>query len=220
MSGAAGARSFRALLGRGRDVLRREGPRALWFKILGETVYRRLLMVERPLSEPVPEVKAGVPVEITLLSGNEIAEYREFRPETDEAELRSRFAAGQRCFVTRHAGRIVSARWAAVDRVWINYLSLELRLAPDEAYPYDLFTTPEFRGQSVSPVTSAEMLRYFQREGYRRMVGTVLPGNEASLRASAKTGYRMCGWIGYVQIGRWTWRFRTDSGRRDAARLA
>jgi GNAT superfamily N-acetyltransferase len=173
-------------------------------------------MVERSLSEPVPDVRAAVPVDISLLRVSEITEYREFRPETDEAELRSRFDDGQRCFVTRHAGRIVSARWAAVDRVWINYLSQELRLAPDEAYPYDLFTTPEFRGQAVSPVTSAEMLRHFQRAGYRRMVGTVLPGNEASLRASAKTGYRACGWIGYVRIGCWTWRFRTDSGRRAA----
>jgi RimJ/RimL family protein N-acetyltransferase len=115
--------------------------------------------------------------------------------------------------VTRHAGRIVSARWAAVGRVWIDYLELELRLAADEAYPHDLFTVPELRGQAISPITSAAMLRHFQGAGYRRMVGTVLPSNEASRRASAKTGYRTCGWIGRVRVGRWTWRLGADAGR-------
>jgi L-amino acid N-acyltransferase YncA len=205
-----GRRDYRAALARGREVLRQEGLRGLWFKILGETVYRRLLLVERPLHEPVPEVKARVPVQIGLLHKNETGEYREFRPETAEAEIRSRLESGQWCFVARHQGRIVSARWAAADRVWIDYLSCELTLAAGEAYPYDLFTSPDFRGRAVSPVTSAEMLRYFQRAGYRRMVGTVLPGNQASLRASAKTGYRPYGLIGYVKIGPWKWRFQRE----------
>jgi GNAT superfamily N-acetyltransferase len=200
--------------------LRREGPRSLWFKILGATVYRRLILVERPLCEPVPDVKAAVAVEVSVLAHSEIAEYRRFRPDTAETEIQSRLDVGQRCFVARHAGQIVSARWAAVTRVWIDYLSCELALAPDEGYPYDLFTAPEFRGYAVSPVTSAAMLRHFQRAGYRRMVGTVLPGNEASFRASAKTGYRPCGRIGYVGIGPWIWRFRTDSGQGMTAPVA
>jgi L-amino acid N-acyltransferase YncA len=204
---------WRRVLRRGREVLRRDGLRGIWFGVLGATVYRRLLIVERSLGEPVPDVTAGVPVETALLARDEIAEYRRFRPDTSEAELESRFAAGQRCFVTRHAGSIVSARWAAVGRVWIDYLELELRLAADEAYPYDLFTVPELRGQAISPITSAAMLRHFQRAGFRRMVGTVLPSNEASLRASAKTGYRTCGWIGRVRVGRWTWRLGADAGR-------
>jgi hypothetical protein len=212
VTAAPESRTLRGALARARQVLRREGVRGLWFKVLGATVYRRLLLVERPLADPVPEVRATVPVEVSILDGSEVAEYRAFRPDTEASEIGSRLDAGQRCFVARHAGRIVSARWAAVDRVWVEYLSCELVLAPDEAYPYDLFTAPEFRGHAVSPVTSAEMLRHFQRAGYRRMVGTVLPGNEASLRASAKTGYRRCGRMGYVRIGSWTWRFRVDSG--------
>jgi hypothetical protein len=220
VSGPRAGRRLSAALERGGDVLRREGLRSLWFKILGATVYRRLLLVERPLCEPVAEVRAGVPVEVSVLDRSEIAEYRAFRPDTEEAEVRSRLDGGQRCFVARHAGQIVSARWAAVDRVWIDYLSCELPLAPDEGYPYDLFTAPGFRGQAVSPATSTRMLRDFQRAGYRRMLGTVLPGNAASLRASAKTGYRPCGRIGYVGIGPWRWRFRMDTGQADRAPVA
>jgi len=194
---------FRGALERASEVLRQEGVRSLWFKLLGETVYRRLLLLERPLQEPIPTVTARVPVEISLLQKSEIAEYREFRAETHVSEVQARLDAGHWCFVARHQGRIVSARWATTDGVWIDYLSCELRLAVGEVYPYDLFTRPDFRGQSVSPVTSAEMLRYFRTAGYRRMVTTVLPENQPSLRAVAKTGYRPYGLIGYVKIGPW-----------------
>jgi hypothetical protein len=34
---------------RAKQVLREEGLKSLWFKILGETVYRRLLLLERVL---------------------------------------------------------------------------------------------------------------------------------------------------------------------------
>jgi hypothetical protein len=55
------------------------------------------------------------------------------------------------------------------------------------------------------------MLRYFQRASYRRMVGTIIPGDEANVRASAKTSYRPCGVIGCVRIGPWRRPFRTDN---------
>jgi RimJ/RimL family protein N-acetyltransferase len=208
--------SARGAAGRALGVLRHEGLRALWFKMLGETVYRRLVVVERPLALPVPDVAAQVLVEVALLRPSEIAEYRAFRPEASEAEIASRLRAGQICFVARSRGRIVSTRWVAVDRVRVDYLSMDLPLAPDEACSYDMMTSPDFRGQSMAPVTSAAMLRHFQRAGFRRFVGTVLPTNEASFRAIAKTGYRRCGWIGYVGVGRWRWEFHIDHGRRDA----
>jgi RimJ/RimL family protein N-acetyltransferase len=191
------------MLERANEVLRQEGARSLWFKILGETVYRRLLLLERPLQEPIPEVKARIPVEIRLLQKTQIGEYLEFRAEANEAEVRSQLDAGHWCFVARHQGQIVSARWVTASHVWIDYLSYTLPLAAGEVYPYDLFTRPDFRGLAVSPVTSARMLRYFQTAGYRRMVTTILPENQPSLRAVAKTGYRPYGLIGYVKIGPW-----------------
>ena len=106
VSAALDRRSARGIVARAGDVLRREGFRALWFKILGETVYRRLVLVERPLALPVPDVAARVPVDVAFLQPTELAEYRAFRPETSEAELESRLRAGQICFVARHRGRM------------------------------------------------------------------------------------------------------------------
>jgi GNAT superfamily N-acetyltransferase len=194
---------FRVALARTREVLREEGVRSLWFKILGETVYRRLLLLERPLQEAIPAVTARVPVVMSLLQKSEIAEYVEFRAGTDVAEVQSQLDAGHWCFVARSQGRMVATSWAATNRAWLDYLSRQLRLAPDEVYAYDSFTEPAFRGQNLGPALTAEKLRYFRAAGYRRMVTDILPENRASLRADAKTGYRPYGLIGYVKIGPW-----------------
>jgi RimJ/RimL family protein N-acetyltransferase len=201
---AAGERwRFSVALARAGEVLRQEGVRSLWFKILGDTVYRRLVLVERPLQDPIPAVTARIPVEISLLQKTQVAEYMAFRPEANEAEVRSQLDAGDWCFVTHHQGQIVSARWATANQVWIDYLSCEFRLAAGEIYSYDLFTKPEFRGHALSPFASAEMLRYFRAAGYRRIVAAISPENSPSLRSVTKTGYRPYGLIGYVKLGPW-----------------
>ncbi|MBI3798738.1 MAG: hypothetical protein HY268_17450 [Deltaproteobacteria bacterium] len=198
---------LRMTLARASEVLRQEGIRSLWFKLLGDTVYRRLLLVERPLREPILEVKARVPIEISLLQKSEIAEYREFRAGTDVAEVQSQLDAEDRCVVARHQGRLVAANWATTNHVWLDYLSCEFRLAIDEVYSYDAFAASAFRGQNLLPTLDAEQLHHFCAAGYRRMVSTSLPENRASLRVGAKSGYRPYGLIGYVKIGPWKWHF-------------
>ena len=194
---------FRSTLERASEILREEGVRSLWFKILGETVYRRLLLLERPLQDPIPEATARVPIVMSLLQKTEMDEYLEFRAEMDVSEVQSQLDAGHWCFVARSQGRMVATSWAATNRAWLDYLSCELRLAPDEIYAYDSFTEPASRGQNLGPALTAEKLRYFQAAGYRRLVCTISPENRASLRADAKTGYRPYGTIGYVKIGPW-----------------
>ncbi len=218
--------TLRLALARASHVLRQEGARSLWFKILGETVYRRLLLLERDLQEPIPEVTVRLPVAIGLLKKTEIAAYVQLRTDADAAAIRSRLDGGQVCFAARHRGGLVSTSWAATNRVWIDYLARELPLAADEVYCYDSFTDEAFRGWGLDAARTAEKLRYFRRAGYRRAVCVVSPENRASLRSCAKVGYRFSGLIGYVRIGPWTWHFcrvghrpakpwRLSAGERD-----
>src|SRR5438445_5760629 len=51
-------RDFHGRLGRARDVLRQEGVRVLSIKILGETLYRRLLIMELPLDRELSTIGA------------------------------------------------------------------------------------------------------------------------------------------------------------------
>jgi SAM-dependent methyltransferase/GNAT superfamily N-acetyltransferase len=204
-----GSWTWQRALERAAEVLREEGFRNLWFRILGETVYRRMVLVERLLNEPIPEVTVRLPVVISLLRETELDEYLSLRPGADPSDIRRRLAAGQLCFVARHEGRIIHARWATTRRAWIDYLACEIRLAPDEVYTFESFTDPSFRGQNVAPAQGMESLRYFRDAGYRRLLAAVVPENKPAFHPLEKLGYRRLGVIGYLKVGPW----RYDSCR-------
>lgn len=197
------------------EVLREEGLRSLWFHILGETVYRRMVLFERPLSDPIPSAVAAVPVEISLLQPSEAGEYVAFHPGLDAAEVRGRLDRGGKCFIARHQGSIVNACWSAEGSVCIDYLGCNLQLTPGEVYVYNNYTDPRFRSRNIAIVRAIEMLRHFRALGYRRLVAVVVPENKAAFRSPEKAGYRQIGVIGYIRIGRWRHHLLSAWHRRD-----
>jgi len=197
------------------DVWREEGLKGLWFKGLAKTVYRRAVLVERPLDAPLPAIAPSVAVDIRLLGGTDVDAYLAFRPETRTADMRDRLARGHVCFAAWREGRIVSAAWLATGVVWIDYLERELRLAADEAYLYESYTAPGLRGQNIPALRGACEARHFRDAGYRRQVAVIVPENRPALRHAEKAGWRVFGLMGYVKLGPWRRDFcRVDPGAR------
>ena len=195
-------------------VLREEGVKSVWFKLLGDVGYRRLLLLERPLQESIAEVNPRLPVTIDLLKMTEMAEYLKFRVETTSCEVMDQLNAGHWCFVARQRAA-VAVSWAADRCAWIFYLACEIRLLDGEVYVYDSFTR-RFRGQAVSPAIRTEMIRYFRAAGYRRMILGAVPENHANLQAVRKVGFRPFGVMGYIKIGPWRRDFyRTNRNREN-----
>lgn len=191
-------------------VLREQGVKSLWFKILGETIYRRAVLMERLLEEPIMAMPSRVPVVIAPLKETEVQDYLGLRPEADPADIRQRLKSGQFCFVARYEGRIVHACWATPKRAWIDYLDCALVLAPDAYYGYEGFTAPDFRGHNIALALYSQMIRYFRDAGYRRSLAVLMPENPLAFRPLEKIGYRTIGTLGYVKLGPW---------RRDFCRL-
>ena len=134
----------------------RLGARALgdlWFASLAFFgIYRRLVLLERPVSPAVAPVRASTSMHVAVIGADGLAAYLSFRPDQTDAEIRRRLAEGHACFAVWHGERIVHAAWAAVGRAPIEYLSRDLVLGPDEVFVFDAFTAPAFRGRGASPL--------------------------------------------------------------------
>lgn len=209
--------TIRLASARAYEILRQQGLRDLWLKLLGETVYRKGVLHELSLQGPLPDLHASVPIIVGLLRESEAMEYVELRVGTPLREVKRRFEAGRLCFVARLQGRLVAVTWAAVDHAWSCFLSCEIPVAADEVYVYDSFTSPELRGKGVSPAIGTHVLRYFHEAGYRCAIRAVESTNRSSLRAVAKAGYLPYGDIGYVTIGPWRRYFYRKNRGRPAA---
>jgi hypothetical protein len=199
---APGARrwSLRSAAARALAVGRHEGLRQLWFKILGETVYRRLLLVELKPRDAVA-AQSDLALEFRFLAPADAEDYARLRPGVRAETVRSRLER-ERCFGAWHAGTLVSTRWIASGTAEIDYLGRELRLEPGVVWISDTYTDPRVRGHDVSPAAGAALSRALAAEGVERQLGGVHPENALGRRAFEQAGYRRVGTIGYIRLGR------------------
>lgn len=212
-----GAWTLHRIVDRTVTIYREEGLYSLWAKFWGEFCYRRLYYLERPLALPFPDLHAALPLEITPMERDEIDAYIAFHDEDPRDQIERRFALGEKCFVARSGGEIVCANWACeggpLSEHWIRYLRYALPVAPDEVYLYDSYTAPTHRGRGIAPALAVWILRHYAEKGYRRTTTAIVPENRTNLRARAKSGYQICGRIGYVRTGIHLHHFNTDRSR-------
>ena len=64
-----------------------------------------------------------------------------------------------------------------------------LRLAPDEAYVYDSYTTESLRGLGIASLRGRWAIAHFRELGFRRTVGWVSPQNLPAFGPARKLGY-------------------------------
>src|SRR5262245_53439009 len=78
-------------------------------------------------------------------------------------------------------------------------------------------STPEFRGQQITPARSVSIQRAMREAGYRHVVTMTLPDAPGAIWLHDPAGYHQLGRIGYVQLGPWYWQFcRIRRGTRPA----
>lgn len=165
--------------------------------------YRRLVVVVRPLDEPLGPHEPPPGVEIRLLCPDDIEAYLRLRPDQGPARVRGRLARGDRCFAVWRGGEIAHAGWVAMRRAYVPYLDREMHLEPGDIHPYDHYTRADARRLGCARLRMAVSLAAFRDEGYRRSVGLVAWENAAGLSIARAAGYRALGRVSCLRLGPW-----------------
>lgn len=206
--------------GRAAEVLGTEGFKSLFFRALGQTVYRRLLLIERDLAAPEAGEFCRLPdVEARQVGPEDIDAHRAFLPDVSRDSLERRLEGGDIGVAVWHAGRIVNVGWAALGRCHIGYVRLYADLSPGVAYLYDIFTAPEYRGLRLTAARWATMERLLRERGVRIEIGAVSPENTPVLRSSERAGFRAVGRVGWWGVGPWRRPFLRYEGDAPPVRL-
>ncbi|MGI8594918.1 MAG: GNAT family N-acetyltransferase [Solirubrobacteraceae bacterium] len=171
------------------------------------------MLLERDLRVPVARASAAASVEIGQCALDPDT-YLAIRPEADAESVRLALDAAQWGFGAWLDGRLVHVSFvASAPAPWLLSLGGPCPVGDDEVVVFETHTAPDVRGRGVSTAVTAEILRFFQGAGYRRMLGFTLPHNAASLRSLDKAGYRPIGVIGWARVGGWWVNFvRTQPG--------
>jgi GNAT superfamily N-acetyltransferase len=185
---------------RSREVLQREGMRSLALRMIGELVYRRMILMQRPFDFSMREVELEAATSFRPLQVEDLDLYLALRPEADEEEIRRRFAFRHVCYGAFREDRLVQACWIATERAYIDYLGAEIRLLSGVGYLYDLYAIPEARGLNLHRAMWPHVFRYFRNAGPIYVLAAFHPENGIQ-RIFARLGFRPVGTLGYVGVG-------------------
>lgn len=201
---------------RGREIVRDEGWTRLAFIGLGDLGYRRFLVYERRLDEPILPVTPRLPILCEPFQPAAFDEYLRVHPLIPRAQLEERLARGDECYVARTDGRIAAVSWLSRDAHFFRSIGCRRELPAGEVDLYDSFTDPRLRGQRIAPALGVWVLERLRASGVTRAVLAIVPENAANRRARAKTGFRPFMRIDYVRVGghQWHWHRTTDARGR------
>ena len=182
-------------------VYREKGLGGLWFAALSRTGYRRLIVFERRLDEPIVQVLPRVEAEIRPLRSDDEAAFEGLGQE-GAALFRRRLEAGHQGWGAWSGGGLRHTRWCALRETHVEYLRCRLVLEDDVAYIYRSFTQPQYRNLGLAPATGAACLQALRERGFRAMLAAVLPENPAAIAPALRLGYRRVGVVRSIGGGR------------------
>ncbi|MGH7332583.1 MAG: GNAT family N-acetyltransferase [Candidatus Rokuibacteriota bacterium] len=159
---------------------------------------RTLCLYERQLDTPVTQGPLPPGVELAVWDAPPAAGDAG-RPWQPEAERRIR--EGQVCVVARHGGEVIAYCWLTWRPEWVAEVDRLVVPGPDEAYLYEAFTEPGWRGRGLFPAMLFRLLSYAWARGRRRALIFVLTNNRASRRAIEKGGFELFQTVSKVELG-------------------
>lgn len=119
--------------------------------------------------------------------------------------IERRLGRGERCFLALHQGRVVSYCWFSQARVGIEEVDLTVVVQPDEAYLYDAFTLPQWRGRGLYPALLTRMVREAMEVGCRRAMIFVVEDNLPSRQGIEKAGFELFQRISHYKLLGFSW---------------
>jgi ribosomal protein S18 acetylase RimI-like enzyme len=207
-----------AVLRRAKVILWDEGPRSLFFKVLGESVYRRLQFTELRFDEVGPATLGDH--ELVKLDQSSFAGYLKVRTDLDEHKIDERLRRGDECYAIFVDGEIAQTCWlAARGSARVGYLDCEIRLGARDVYVYEFLVHPVYRRRKLFPAALSRLVVEYRRRGYERIVWAWMPENARAVSVARHWPFRSLGMLGYWKIAGFRKYFTSIPDARQPPRL-
>jgi GNAT superfamily N-acetyltransferase len=205
-------------------ILRRDGVAAAWFGVLAETIYRRLLVVERDVTVATDAGAARgqqppSSIDVRIVDVDTVAALYATIGAERIPDISRR--AGETWFAAFDDERPVAVQALMPRGGFVPYLGIDVTLADDAVLLGGLVVDPVYRKRGVATRTIAAVLEYAAERGYRRAVALVLPENAGGRVLLRSLGFAPTGRVAVAGRGRARRVvFHATAGRETTAVLA
>ncbi len=129
----------------------------------------RAILFEADVSQPLPDVRPTLPVEVTIADDTDIAEIAANTP-ARIAVFERRLKQGETCILARIGGRVVSSVWLKYCDHWDDDLHATIRIPEFKCVGYEAFTVPDARGHGIRQLLHVEERKRCRAAGRDRLV--------------------------------------------------
>ncbi len=111
-----------------------------------------------------------------------------------------RFDKGDQCFVAlAPTNEVVHSRWVSTKDTDIPELRMKTRPLPRQAYMYDGYSKPEYRGRGIDGAIRNFIFETLKSQGIENVYSYVRSDNPVGIRAAARWQSRLCK-VWYLQF--------------------
>jgi GNAT superfamily N-acetyltransferase len=184
-------------------ILRRDGVAAAWFGVLAETVYRRLLVVERDLTVAAGARIARGPqpaIDTRVVDAGQVATLYAAIGVERMPDIHHR--AGETWFAAFERERPVAVQALLPGGGFVPYLGIDITLAGDAELLAGIVVDPACRKRGVATQLVAAALDDAAERGSRRAVALVLPENAGGRAVLRSLGFALTGRVAVCGLGR------------------
>jgi GNAT superfamily N-acetyltransferase len=184
-----------------RELIRSEGLRSIWPRLLGRVVYRRVVVAAADMDAEYTVPPCSIEMTVRKLEPEDIGAYVALVPNADPSTVARRLDAGSRIYAAWSDRRIISAGWLEVDHALFDAVGARIPIGPKVVYARASYTEPELRGRNIATVGYVSALELLREEGFERAVGFLLPEARSSHGPVVKAGLERVGSLGWFGIG-------------------
>ena len=163
----------------------------------------RLWILERGAehgADAPPEAPAGI--EIRFLDRHARRDWicQHAGNEMDWPQFRTALLHDHDLVVAIAEGQPVGWAWVGYERVYLPPLGREIRLPDGTAYLYEAYVRPAARGRGIGSALVGARCARAAGLGYAHLLTHVLDGNQPSLRALRRHGFRTRGRTHFLRV--------------------
>ncbi len=149
------------------------------------------VILARDATQASSPVAAGADISIAAIASAGLGVLPEVLPGAASQEVfANRLRKGHVCFLARAGGEVVHYTWLGFGQWSFPDIGVQIPLSETEAYLYDGYTAPAWRGRRIYPATAAVLLRHAAAGGIGRVFARVARRNPAGIAGLERVGFR------------------------------
>ena len=152
--------------------------------------WRREILAERSLEEPIEEFKPKIKVTIRQATDNDLDKFKGIVSESKLELFKERFEEGRICLIALDGERVISFAWISSENEYEINCCIEVKLNEEEGYLFDDYTVPEYRYKGLQTALITKRLASLKEQAYRKALVFLWDKATYSRKAYSRVGFK------------------------------